>query len=188
MHLTSEEWAMQDYHTAVSSSVRKRRLIWLFVWNLFCRWNPYFAMKKWRNMWLRLFGMKYQDPVSVFPTVRIWNPEMITMGSHVAIDDAVNLYSVDRITIGTKVAISREAFICTASHDVSHLNRPLKTAPVTIQDGVWIGARAIILPGITIGEGAIVAAGAVVTKDVPSFTIVAGNPAKVVKERKVVCP
>ena len=59
----------------------------------------------------------------------------------------------------------------------------LVTAPITICDGVWIGARAIILPGVTIGEGAVVAAGAVVTKDVEPFTVVGGNPAKFIKHR-----
>ena len=107
------------------------------------------------------------------------------MGSWVAIDDAVNLYSADKIKIGTKVAISREALICTASHDISKPNRPLVTAPITICDGVWIGARAIVLPGVTIGEGAIIAAGAVVTKDVEPWSVVGGNPAKVIKKRVI---
>ena len=105
------------------------------------------------------------------------------MGSYVAIDDKVNLYSADKIIIGTKVAISRESFICTASHDITKPNRPLVTAPITICDGVWIGARAIILPGVTIGEGSVVAAGAVVTKNVDPFTVVGGNPAKFIKRR-----
>jgi putative colanic acid biosynthesis acetyltransferase WcaF len=108
------------------------------------------------------------------------------MGKHVAVDDQANLYSVDKITIGTKVAISREVFICTASHDITKPNRPLITAPVTICDGVWIGARATILPGVTIGEGAIVGAGAVVTKDVEAWTVVGGNPAKFIKKRVLI--
>ncbi len=61
------------------------------------------------------------------------------------------------------------------------------TAPITICDGVWIGARAIILPGVTMGEGAVVAAGAVVTKDVESWAVVGGNPAKFIKKRVVSC-
>ena len=120
------------------------------------------------------------------PSVKIWAPWNLKVGCAVAIDDEVNLYSVDKIAIGSKVAISREAFICTASHDITKPNRPLVTAPITICDGVWIGARAIILPGVTIGEGAIIAAGAVVTKDVEPFTVVGGNPAKFIKNREMV--
>lgn len=83
------------------------------------------------------------------------------------------------------MAISREALICTASHDVTRPDRPLTTAPITICDGVWIGARATVLPGVTIGEGAVVAANAVVTKDVPPWVIVGGNPAKIIKKREL---
>ena len=156
---------------------------WGVVCCLLFRPTPYFALKKWRVWLLARFGMKGSKWNAVNPSVRIWAPWNVEMGHAVAIDDCVNLYSVDKITIGTKVAISREAFICTASHDITKANRPLVTAPITIGDGVWIGARAIILPGVTIGEGAVVAAGAVVTKDVEPWAVVAGNPAKVVKQR-----
>lgn len=129
--------------------------------------------------------MKHNGHVDVYPTVKVWAPWNLTLGSYVAIDDQVNLYSAAPITIGTKVAISREALICTASHDVTRPDRPLTTAPITICDGVWIGARATVLPGVTIGEGAVVAANAVVTKDVPPWVIVGGNPAKIIKKREL---
>lgn len=134
---------------------------------------------------MRVFGLRAKGHIGVYPSVRIWNPQKVSLGSYVAIDDAVNLYSVDQITIGSKVAVSRGVFICTASHDVAYRNLPLITAPVEIKDGVWIGAFATILPGVTIGEGAVVAACSVVTKDVPPFSVVAGCPARVIKERKV---
>ena len=183
MHYPSDWWAKQDYHTAIPAAVRVRRLLWIAVWMVFARWHPYFLFGKWRVALLSLFGMKNGGEDSFYPSVRVWAPWNIEIGKHVAIDDDVNLYSVDRIKIGTKVAISREAFICTATHDITRPNRPLVTAPITICDGVWIGARAIILPGVTIGEGAVVAAGAVVTKDVDPWSVVGGNPAKVIKKR-----
>ena len=182
-HLTSHWWAQQHYVDAVPRADKRRRLLWLVAWTLFVSWLPYFVGNKWRVLMLKLFGMKHQGHVSVYPTVRVWAPWNVELGSYVAIDDAVNLYSAAKITIGTKVAISREAFICTASHDITKPHRPLLTAPITICDGVWIGARAIILPGITIGEGAVVAAGAVVTKDVDPWAVVGGNPAKFIKKR-----
>lgn len=181
----SSWWAQQHYHTAISPATRRRRFWWGVVWRLFFRPTPYFAMQGFRCWLLRRFGMKQLCQIGVHPTVRIWAPWNLETASYVAIDDEVNLYSVDKIKIGTKVAISREAFICTASHDITKPNRPLKTAPVTICDGVWIGARAIVLPGVTIGEGAIVAAGAVVAKDVEPWTVVGGNPAVVIKRREL---
>ena len=129
--------------------------------------------------------MKHKGPVNFFPSVNVWAPWNLSLGSYVAIDEDVFLYSADKIIIGSKVAISREAFICTASHDITNASRPLKTAPIVIGDGVWIGARAIVLPGVTIGEGAVIAAGAVVVKDVPPFTVVGGNPARIIKEREI---
>ena len=182
-HFDREWWAQQYYVDSIPKMVKRRRLVWLIAWKLFASWLPYFFGNKWRVWLLKLFGMKYQGHVSVYPSVKVWAPWNVEMGRYVAIDDEVNLYSADKIRIGTKVAISREAFICTASHDIAKPNRPLVTAPITICDGVWIGARATILPGVTIGEGAVVAAGAVVTKDVGPWTVVGGNPAKFIKKR-----
>ena len=182
---SSEWWAQQHYVDALPRGLKLRRLLWLLVWGAFASWLPYFIGVGWRVLLLKCFGMKHCGHVSVYPSARVWAPWNVEMGSYVAIDDQVNLYSADKITIGTKVAISREAFICTASHDITKPNRPLVTAPITICDGVWIGARAIILPGVTIGEGAVVAAGSVVTKDVEPWTVVGGNPAKFIKKREL---
>ena len=181
---SSEWWAEQHYIDAIPAKTKYRRLLWLIVWALGAKWMPYFVGNRWRVAILTLFGLKNDGAISVYPTCKVWAPWNVEMGSYVAIDDQVNLYSAAKITIGTKVAISREVFICTASHDITKPNRPLITAPVTICDGVWIGARAIILPGVTIGEGAVVAAGAVVTKDVEPWTVVGGNPAKLIKKRE----
>ena len=183
MHYTSAWWSEQVYRTSIPLTMRVRRLFWIVTWCVFAQWQPYFMFEKWRLILLSLWGMKNDGEDYFYPSVNIWAPWNLEIGKHVAIDDKVNLYSVDKIKIGTKVAISREAFICTASHDISKPNRPLITAPITICDGVWIGARAIILPGVTIGEGAVVAAGAVVTKDVEPWTVVGGNPAKFLKKR-----
>lgn len=89
------------------------------------------------------------------------------------------------VTVGDRVDLGHEVLFITSSHDVEGHERrggsPLR-APITVGDGVWIGARAILLPGVTVGEGAIVAAGAVVVRDVPPHTMVAGVPAKPVRE------
>jgi putative colanic acid biosynthesis acetyltransferase WcaF len=77
------------------------------------------------------------------------------------------------------------AFLCTGSHDVSHPEMRLTHAPIFVRDGAWICARAFLGPGVVVGEGAVVAACAVVTKNVDAWTVVAGNPAIVKKERKL---
>lgn len=93
------------------------------------------------------------------------------------------------VTIGDDVMMAPEVIIFSVSHETSDTSMPMRLQgnkspnPVNIDNDVWIGQRAIILPGITIGKGAIIASGAVVTKDVPDFAVVGGNPAKVIKTR-----
>lgn len=189
MHFDSKWWKEQEYISQTSNSERFRRFLWGFIYKLLFRTTPYrlplFKFGAWRQWLLKKMGTKCDGGLATHPTMAVWAPWNLSLGYSVAIDELVNLYSVDKITIGSKVAISREAFICTASHDITKPNRPLITAPITICDGVWIGARAIVLPGVTIGEGAVVAAGAVVTKDVPAWAVVGGNPAKIIKMREM---
>ena len=114
MHFDTAWWARQDYVDSVSRLVKLKRLTWTLVWGIFASWMPYYVGKSWRILLVRLFGLKYNYGIAIYPTARIWAPWNVEMGAHVAIDDRVNLYSADKIIIGTKVAISREAFICTA--------------------------------------------------------------------------
>jgi len=120
---------------------------------------------------------------------KIWSGHRLTLvsgwgririGDRVFINSGVVLFSAHAITIGNDVAIANEAYLMdTDSHGVE--GRPVKEAPIVIGDGTWIGARAIILPGVTIGRRCLVAAGAVVSRDVPDDTLVAGNPAREVR-------
>lgn len=87
------------------------------------------------------------------------------------------------IKIGENVSISSDVIILTADHDMDTINMQGRDRKVILEDYVWVGTRAMIMPGVTIGRGAVVAAGAVVTKNVEAFKVVAGVPAKVIKER-----
>jgi acetyltransferase-like isoleucine patch superfamily enzyme len=87
------------------------------------------------------------------------------------------------LKIGNNVNVSHYTLIQTLTHDPQNPDFVCLCKPVVVEDHVWIGARAIILPGVTLGEGCVIGAGAVVTKDVPPYTIAVGNPARVVRER-----
>lgn len=160
------------------------RLFWQCVWLLLFRPSPWFwhVPRRWL---LRLFGAKVGRGVQVMPSVQIWAPWNLTLCEFSTVSHGVDLYDVDRISIGAHATISQRAFLCTASHNVDHPNMPLVTKPIRIEDGAWVAAEAFVAPGVTIGVDAVAGARAVVLRDVPARTIVAGNPARVIRERKV---
>ena len=175
------------YVNKIPSRVKLLRMLWAAVYT--CCFRLTFAHVEahrwWRIQLLKLFGARCWKGIQIFPSCKIWAPWNLRTGRSVAIDDSVDLYNVDKIVIGNFVAISRRAFLCTASHDISDIDRHLVTKPITVGNGVWIGAQAYVGPGVSIGEGAVIGACAVVTKDVAPWTVVAGNPARVIKERPV---
>ena len=107
------------------------------------------------------------------------------MGEEAAIAHHVDCYCVDRIHIGNHATVSQYAFLCTASHDVSDPNMRLTTAPITISDQSWVCAGVFVAPGVILGEGSVAGAMSVVTRSVDPWTIVAGNPARVIRRREI---
>ncbi len=136
-----------------------------------------------RNCILRIFGASVAETAVIHPLCRIYSPRLLTIGHRSCLAAGVDCYCVDQVVLADDVTVSQDAFLCTASHDIDRGDRALVTGPIRINRGAWIFARATILPGITVGEGAVAAACAVVTRDVPAHTVVAGNPARIVRER-----
>ena len=161
------------------------RFLWEVVWMFGGRWTPRWALNGWRRLLMRAFGAKVGKGVRLQGGAEIWQPWRIRIGANSWIDGTANLYSVDDVRIGHDAVISEEAYICTASHDLASKTFALTSAPIEIGDYAWICARAVILPGVKVGEGAVVAAGSVVTKDVEPWTVVGGVPAKFIKKREI---
>jgi len=107
------------------------------------------------------------------------------MGEYACLSENVDCYSVDEVQIGDQATVSQGVKLCTASHDISSPIMELTTKPISVASNAWIAGWSIILPGVTIDEGAIVGAGSVVTKDVKAWTVVGGNPAKLIKIRRL---
>lgn len=115
---------------------------------------------------------------------RFYNPSNISIGKDSILGEGIVLDGRDRIVIGDHVDIASDVMIYNSQHDIHSDDFHAISAPVIIEDYIFIGPRAIILPGVTLAKGSVVGAGAVVTKDVPAFSIVGGVPAKVIGERK----
>lgn len=137
-----------------------------------------------RRFFYRLAGVRIGSGSAIHTKATFYNPHNITIGKDTIIGEGVVLDGRDKLVIGDHVDFASEVMVYNAEHDIESPTFAAKMAPVTIGDYVFIGPRAIILPGVTIGKGAIVAAGAVVTRDVGEFEIVGGVPAKVIGERK----
>lgn len=161
------------------------RFLWAIVyaslWKL-C-WKRFYFL---RGGILRIFGAKTNMRVQIAGSAWIQMPWQLKLGTHVAIGARVILYNLGEMSVGDHTIISQDAYLCGGTHDYGSTQYPLLPKQVTVGRGVWIAAGAFIGPGVTIGDGAVVGARAVVVRDVPAWTVVAGNPARVIKQRELV--
>jgi putative colanic acid biosynthesis acetyltransferase WcaF len=158
-----------------------RRLLWVFG-ELFIRFSPRPCFA-WRRAVLRCFGATVGQQVHIYPATKIYFPWNLEIGDWSAIGEDALIYNPGQITLGKKVTVSHRAHLCAGTHDYRKTDLPLLKPRITIQDQTWICADAFIGPGVTVGEGAVVGARAVVVNDVESWTVVAGNPARFLKKR-----
>ncbi len=134
---------------------------------------------------LRLFGAQIGEACLVCGGVKIWEPWNLQMGSRTAIGVDAEIYNLAKISIGSNVTVSQYAYLCSASHDYTDPAFPLFSKPINIGDGAWVAAKAFVAPGVCIGDGTVIGACSVVTKDMPAWMICAGNPCKPLKPRQM---
>jgi len=179
-----EKLDLKNYKNRHSLKSKIARTLWNVVWLLLFRPTPRGNLfRPWRIALLKLFGARVRWSSNVLPSCRIWQPWKLTMGAYACLSEDVDCYTVDEIVIGDQATVSQGVKLCCASHDITSKIMELTYRPIAINANAWVAGWAIILPGVTIGEGAVVAAGAVVTKDVEPWAVVGGNPAKVIKMR-----
>ena len=144
--------------------------------------GSYHTAEEIRQLFSELIGKPVDASFGMFPPFYTDCGKNITVGKNVFINTGCRFQDQGGIRIGDHVLIGHNVVLATLNHDFAPYNRAtMHPAPIHIEDRVWIGANATVVPGVTIGENSIVAAGAVVTTDVPPNTIVGGVPAKVLK-------
>ncbi|TVP72878.1 MAG: putative colanic acid biosynthesis acetyltransferase [Rhodobacteraceae bacterium] len=173
------------YVDALSRRDKARRFVWQIARALFFAPFPGRIFKRWRIAILRLFGARIGTGCRVDASCKVWWPAHLQMGDYACLADGVDCYNVAPITLGDHATVSQRAFLCAASHATDQLTRPLIFAPITIAAHAWICAEAFVGPGISVGEGAVLGARGVATRDLDPWTIYAGNPARALKPRQI---
>lgn len=138
-----------------------------------------------RRHLLRLFGAQIGKDVVIRPSARFYYPWKITIGDYSWVGSGVELYSLDTIRIGNHCVVSQNSYLCTGSHDAADPAFALTTAPITIENGVWIAAACFIGPGVTIKHNSVVGARSSVFSDLPAEHICMGTPCRPHKTRQV---
>lgn len=152
---------------------RGRSKIWQALWfaTSFLVFQKFWCPNKWRAPLLRRFGATVGESAFIRHDVRIMWPWNLSIGNDCWLGEGLRVVNLDRITIGNDVCISQEVMLCSGSHDHRKADFPYRNAPILIHNGAWIGARAIVLPGVDIGRCAVVASGEVVRSDLPDLNM-----------------
>jgi len=160
------------------------RTLWYFIGSPLVEsaWLPVPACKVWL---LRLFGARIGSGVYIKPRVRIKFPWYLTVGDHCWLGEDLWIDNLAQVTIGSHVCASQGAYLCTGNHDWTTPDMKLFRRPITLRDGSWVGAKAVVCPGVVVGTGAVVTAASVATKNIPDFEIWAGNPARYLRRREI---
>ena len=155
--------------------------LWLLVQGLFvATWLPGSAL---RVLLLRLFGARIGAGVRLKPGLRVKFPWRLCVGDHAWLGENVWLDNLAEIRIGDHCCVSQGAHLCTGSHDWTREGFDLVTRPIRLEDQSWICARAVVGPGVRVGQGAVLALGSVATHDLAPWQVHQGVPARPVRPR-----
>ena len=160
------------------------RLAWICAWGLLASWTPPF-MVGWRRFLLRCFGASISRSAMVCSSVKIWYPPYLTLGDHATLGPGARVYCQAPVYIGAYAIVSQRAHLCAGEHDIDDPHFQLVSQPIRIEARAWVAAEAFVGPGVIIGEGAVLGARGVAFKDLAAWHVYAGNPAKMVRERKI---
>lgn len=159
-----------------------KQTLWYFINAMFVRasWNPFMGIK---IALLKTFGAKIGKGLVIKNNVCIKFPWKLTLGDNVWLGESCWIDNLDRVTIGSNVCISQGALLLTGNHDYTMTTFDYRNAPILIEDGAWIGAKAVVCPGVMVGSHAILTVGSIATKEMNAYGIYQGNPARMIRKR-----
>jgi putative colanic acid biosynthesis acetyltransferase WcaF len=174
-----------SYRTSLDiGASRFKQLCWYFTNILFFK-NPLNIFSSLKVFLLRAFGGKIGKGVVIKPAVNIKFPWKLRVGDHCWIGEEVWIDNLSDVTIGKNVTLSQGCLLLTGSHDHRRTTFDFLTAPIQLEDGAWIGAKAVVSGGITCRSHSILALNSVAEKDLEPYTIYKGNPAIPIKKREI---
>lgn len=175
--------AVNSYHGAsLPLGNRAARALWGVVHLLLVRPSPR-PFHAWRAAVLRAFGAKLGPNCHIYPDARIWAPWNLVCEDAVGIGPGAVIYNPLPIRLGSHCVISQEAYLCGATHDFEVPGFPMVSSPITVGRYAWICARAVVGPGVTVAEGAVLGLASVTVKNLDSWTVYAGAPARPLRKR-----
>jgi putative colanic acid biosynthesis acetyltransferase WcaF len=139
----------------------------------------------WRRALLCLFGARIGKGVVIKPRVNIKYPWNLSIGEHTWLGENVWIDNLGKVSIGSNCCISQGALLLCGNHNYRKTTFDLIVGDITLENGVWIGANALVCPGVTCRSHAVLSAGSVATSDIESYKIYSGNPAVAVRERNI---
>ena len=182
-HISAETAADPYLRPAFSRSDRLRRLVWNLCWGVLY-WPSLRPMHAWRSMLLRAFGAKLGAKCHFYPSSKVWAPWNLICADQVTAGDGAEIYNPAPVILGSHAILSQGAFLCGATHDYDDPAFPLQAYAMQVGAYAWVCARALVAPGVQIGEGAVLGLGSVATRNLEPWTVYAGAPAVKVKERR----
>lgn len=174
-----------DRHGYTTGAGMLRQILWFFVGAPLLRsWIVPFSPLKVRV--LAIFGASIGRGVRIKPGVRVKFPWRLTVGDHCWLGEDLWIDNLAEVRIGSHCCISQGAYLCTGSHDWSRDTFDLITKPILVENHAWLGARCVVAPGVTVGEGAVLGLGSVATRPLEAWTVYQGSPAQPVRQRSMV--
>lgn len=156
--------------------------MWSIVWIFLYRPSPRVA-HAWRAWLLRCFGATLGPNCRFYPASRVWAPWNLSCDDAVFVADGVELYNPAPMALGSHAIVSQGAFLCGATHDYNNPAFPVIAFPMRMGRYSWVAARAVVSPGVNLGDGAILGLASVATRDLEPWSIYAGVPARKIKAR-----